>query len=316
MVDRIEVIASNIDPRGEAMRRRLAAHGFSGIRDIKVVDNYMLAQTLKAEQLAAVARMLTNPVIERSSINQALHPELFDWAIEVGYLPGVKDNIASTTQEGIEALLDQRFDDQVVASSQTLFLAGDMTETEVRAVADGQYNPLIQHAAVKSRDQFLREGGMGAAFPHVRLGAKPVSGGYGFCFGMPDDDRPLYKGKNFTQRMLSPRRIMDGVIRGVNVGGNCSGIPTPQGILHFHERYRGKPLVFVRVEGIIPVESAERPSHEKQARPGDYIVMVGGRVGMDGIHGATFSSEAMDAGSTAPRSLATCTGTRRTCSRR
>ena len=169
MVDRIEVIASSIDPRGEAMRRRLAAHGFSGIRDIRVVDNYMLAQTLKAEQLAAVARMLTNPVIERSSVNQALHPELFDWAIEVGYLPGVKDNVASTTQEGIEALLDQRFDDQIVASSQTLFLAGDITETEARAVADGQYNPLIQHAVVKSRSQFLHEGGMGAygPTPHV-----------------------------------------------------------------------------------------------------------------------------------------------------
>ena len=33
------------------------------------------------------------------------------------------------------------------------------------------------------------------------------------------------------------------------------------------------------------------PSHEKQAKPGDLIVMTGGRIGKDGIHGATFSSE-------------------------
>jgi len=33
------------------------------------------------------------------------------------------------------------------------------------------------------------------------------------------------------------------------------------------------------------------PSHQKEAKPGDFIVMTGGRIGKDGIHGATFSSE-------------------------
>ncbi|MDD5178217.1 MAG: phosphoribosylformylglycinamidine synthase subunit PurL [Candidatus Nanoarchaeia archaeon] len=131
------------------------------------------------------------------------------------------------------------------------------------------------------------------------LGAKPVINVYGFCFADPLDKRPLFKGENKTQKMLSPRRIMDGVIEGVNVGGNCSGIPTPQGFMVFDERYRGKPLVFVGTVGVMPVESAGRLSHEKKAEPGDYIVMVGGRVGKDGIHGATFSSEAMDSGSPA-----------------
>jgi len=99
--------------------------------------------------------------------------------------------------------------------------------------------------------------------------------------------------------MLSPRQIMEGVIEGVNVGGNCSGIPTTTGFVTFDERYKGKPLVFVGTVGLIPRESAGRQSHEKQAQAGDYIVMLGGRVGKDGIHGATFSSEAMDSGSPA-----------------
>jgi phosphoribosylformylglycinamidine synthase len=34
-----------------------------------------------------------------------------------------------------------------------------------------------------------------------------------------------------------------------------------------------------------------KPSHIKEAHPGDVAVMVGGRIGKDGIHGATFSSE-------------------------
>ncbi|MDP3026573.1 MAG: AIR synthase related protein, partial [Nanoarchaeota archaeon] len=86
------------------------------------------------------------------------------------------------------------------------------------------------------------------------MGAKPIINRYGFCFADPTDSRELYKGKNKTQKMLSSRRIMDGVIEGVNVGGNCSGIPTPQGFVFFDESYRGKPLVFVGTVGLIPRE--------------------------------------------------------------
>src|SRR3989338_9614603 len=97
--------------------------------------------------------------------------------------------------------------------------------------------------------------------------------------------------------MLEPKRIMLGVIEGVNSGGNCSGIPTPQGFMIFDKRYKGKPLVFVGTVGLIPKKINGKKSYVKKALPGDYIVMVGGRVGQDGIHGATFSSEAMDSGS-------------------
>lgn len=131
------------------------------------------------------------------------------------------------------------------------------------------------------------------------LGAKPVINRYGFCLADPQDKTVLYKGPNFTQPMLSASRIMSGVIKGVNSGGNCSGIPTPQGFLYFDPRYRGKPLVFVGTVGLIPKTINKKPTYKKQARPGDYIVMIGGRVGLDGIHGATFSSEAMDTGSPA-----------------
>ena len=41
----------------------------------------------------------------------------------------------------------------------------------------------------------------------------------------------------------------------------------------------------------MPRKILGEPSHQKQAKPGDWIVMTGGRIGKDGIHGATFSSE-------------------------
>ncbi len=131
------------------------------------------------------------------------------------------------------------------------------------------------------------------------LGAKPIANVYGFCVGEPNDTRPLYRDKKKTQKMFSPKRIMDGVVKGVNVGGNCSGIPTLSGFIKFDDRFKGKPLVFAGTIGLIPRKLNNRYSHEKAAEVGDYIVVIGGRVGADGIHGATFSSVVMDSGSPA-----------------
>jgi phosphoribosylformylglycinamidine synthase len=140
------------------------------------------------------------------------------------------------------------------------------------------------------------------------LGAKPVANIYGFCLGNPEDKRRFFKNKaddsvgsptKTSGEMLSPKRIMDGVIKGINVGGNCSGIPTLSGFIKFDDRYRAKPLVFAGTVGIIPQKINNKLSHLKKAQKGDYIVVVGGRVGLDGIHGATFSSVAMDSNSPA-----------------
>ena len=134
------------------------------------------------------------------------------------------------------------------------------------------------------------------------LGAKPVANVYGFCFGNPGDKRKLFKNLdkngNPAQEMLPPKRIMDGVIKGINVGGNCSGIPTLNGFVKYDDRYRGKPLVFAGTVGLIPRKLGTKFLHEKKAKVGDYIVVVGGRVGLDGVHGATFSSVVLD--STSP----------------
>ena len=106
-----------------------------------------------------------------------------------------------------------------------------------------------------------------------------------FCFAPPD-----YKGP-IPPRLLHPRRVLDGVREGVEHGGNKSGIPTVNGSLVFDESFLGKPLVYCGTCGIMPALVCGEPSYVKKAQVGDYIVMVGGRIGKDGIHGATFSSE-------------------------
>ena len=109
-----------------------------------------------------------------------------------------------------------------------------------------------------------------------------------FCFASPFYDKPL------PPRLLHPRRIFDGVVEGVEHGGNKSGIPTVNGSLVFDDRFAGKPLVYCGCAALMPAQLHGRPGHEKKAQVGDHIVMVGGRVGKDGIHGATFSSEELN----------------------
>lgn len=130
-------------------------------------------------------------------------------------------------------------------------------------------------------------------------GAKPIINKYGFCTGFPDDEEPIFKDKNKAQQALTPKRIFNGIVEGVKVGGNCSGIPTPQGFICFHKGYKGKPLVFVGTVGLIPKKINGEDGCEKKANKGDLIIVAGGRVGQDGIHGATFSSEALSQGSPA-----------------
>ncbi|MDN5248347.1 MAG: AIR synthase-related protein [Wolbachia endosymbiont of Tyrophagus putrescentiae] len=127
-------------------------------------------------------------------------------------------------------------------------------------------------------------------------GAEPIMNTYFFCFANVSK-RKLYRDKRLSNEALSPTFIMKEVIRGVNVGGNCSGIPTQLGSAYFDDRFCGKPLVFVGSVGIIPRNINGVPSYIKEPKNGDKIVIVGGRVGKDGIHGATFSSEALSGNS-------------------
>ena len=122
-------------------------------------------------------------------------------------------------------------------------------------------------------------------------GAKLIFNTNIFCFASPFYNKPL------PPRLLHPRRVFYGVREGVEHGGNKSGIPTVNGCIVFDDRYLGKPLVYCGTGGIMPSKVKGEPSHIKRARPGDYIVMTGGRIGKDGIHGATFSSEELHEGS-------------------
>ena len=110
------------------------------------------------------------------------------------------------------------------------------------------------------------------------LVAKPIASTDVFCVAFPDFER-------VPAGCLHPRRILTQVVAGVRDYGNRMGIPTLNGAVWFDDNYIGNPLVFCGVVGVMP-----RDKIKGQPRAGDRIVVVGGRTGRDGIHGATFSS--------------------------
>ena len=464
---RIEVFYRIPDPRGETICKRLQTLGFS-IEKVTISDNYLINIDLKNNEAERIAELLVQPVTQGYSINSPHMPDAFDYCIEIGFLPGVTDNVAHTVRESIEDLLQRPLDrERSVFSTISYYIKGFSSRKEAVSACAEFYNPLIQRMRIFSRDEYKKNNGFGYMIPVVSLsekatsdvvnlnvddselaaigkegigenngtrrgplaldmlsmniirqyftenekrnptdielesiaqtwsehckhtifasaidndtpegiyrtyikeatkkirrdrgdkdfcvsvftdnsggivfnddyiisdkvethnspsaldpfggaitgivgvnrdsigfgiGAKPVANRYGFCFAPPMDEEPLYKNKSPESKLLSPRRIMEGVIHGVNAGGNTSGIPTPQGFIYFDKRYKGKPLVFVGTIGLMPKTVCGKSSVVKNAINGDAIIMTGGRVGRDGIHGATFSSEALSSGSPA-----------------
>ena len=463
MIHRIAVSSKVEDARAESLLRNLKVlFPESALEGASYVQAYTIDAELTANELKRVAERLTHPVTETYSTDKIPAEGNFSYAIEIGYLPGVTDNVGRTARETIEDCLGRNLGDGGVYSSYFLFLSGAISKAEAENMARELHNPLIERASIFDvgqkiptvvpqvrlvgragrtdevdlnvsdaeltkiskegiagrgplalslkqlkviREYFKKQkrsptdielealaqawsehckhtifaepldevkegiyrryikgatekirkakgkkdfcvsvfkdnsgaivfdekylithkvethnspsgldpfGGSVTAIVGVNrdclgfgLGAKPIANTYGFCVADPNDKTELFRDQAKTQPLLPARRILEGVIHGINAGGNQSGIPTPLGFIAVDPSYRGKPLVFGGTVGLIPrkISSSSRGSarklYEKCARPGDYIVMLGGRVGLDGIHGATFSSESLSSGSPA-----------------
>ncbi len=117
------------------------------------------------------------------------------------------------------------------------------------------------------------------------VSARPIACTDVLCFGPADLDE-----SDLPAGVLHPRRIRDGVVAGIGDYGNKLGLPTVNGAVIYDRGYVANPLVFCGAVGLLP-----SGSHPTEPRPGDRIVVIGGRTGRDGIHGATFSSAGLDA---------------------
>ena len=123
----------------------------------------------------------------------------------------------------------------------------------------------------------------------VCMGAQPIALIDPLFFGNLDTPREA-----LAEGVKHPRYLMGGVVAGIRDYGNRVGIPTVAGQVAFHPKYTGNPLVNVGCVGIV---EKELMIHSKAGDVGDIYILAGGRTGRDGIHGVTFASRDLDAGS-------------------
>ena len=104
-----------------------------------------------------------DPIIQEYSLGRPIAHD-FDWAIEVGYKPGVTDNVGRTAREAVELLIHRKFtSEEGVYTSILYLLKGKIDRRQVETIATGLLaNTLIQRFAIKDRASWDPKEGMGA----------------------------------------------------------------------------------------------------------------------------------------------------------
>ncbi len=90
------------------------------------------------------------------------------------------------------------------------------------------------------------------------------------------------------------------VVKGIADYGNCTGIPTIGGEVEFDKSFESNCLVNVACIGLGKIEDFKH-APSRAYNPGDYVILMGGSTGRDGIHGVTFASRTLTEMSEADR---------------
>ncbi|SFI44192.1 phosphoribosylformylglycinamidine synthase subunit PurL [Jannaschia pohangensis] len=109
------------------------------------------------------------------------------------------------------------------------------------------------------------------------MGARPVAAMNALSFGMPDHPKT--------------RRLVHGVVEGVGGYGNCFGVPTVGGEVHFDPSYNGNCLVNAFAAGLADADKIFYSAASGVGRP---VVYLGAKTGRDGVGGATMASAEFD----------------------
>ena len=110
--------------------------------------------------------------------------------------------------------------------------------------------------------------------------ANPIACTDVLCFGPLD-----YDYSKLPEGVKHPSYLFSGVVDGIGSYGNSIGIPTVNGATVFHEDYTGNVVVYAGCVGVL-----RKDQYIRDVKPGDNVLLVGGRTGRDGIHGVTFAS--------------------------
>ena len=144
------------DPLGEKVKKRIQSELGLSVESLRTVSVFTLDMDLLGEELKAIATgPFLDPIIQQFSIDNPLAQD-FDWLVEVGFKPGVTDNVGKTAKEAIEWRLGRKLNDEekVYTSTQYLF-RGNLNREEIEKISTGLLgNSLIQRFEVWKGDQW------------------------------------------------------------------------------------------------------------------------------------------------------------------
>ena len=119
-----------------------------------MIDVYTIDAALSPEELERVrVELFTDPIIQVSALDKSLARE-YDFVIEVGFRPGVTDNVGRSATEGIQDTLGRHLAAGEAVYKSTMYaVRGASRETCEHIAKDLLANALIQQYGVKSREE-------------------------------------------------------------------------------------------------------------------------------------------------------------------
>ena len=109
MADRIEIgFKEGIrDALGDKIKGRIIEHLKIAVDRVRTIEVHTINGDLTVAELQkAAAGPLSDAIIQDFAVNSGL-ADRFDWLIEVGFRPGVTDNVGKTAKEAIELYISE-----------------------------------------------------------------------------------------------------------------------------------------------------------------------------------------------------------------
>ena len=158
------------DALGEKTKKRIIDNLALPVEKVSTIEVYTIAGELSSAELQqAAARPLCDPVIQVFSINKPLAKN-FDWLIEVGFRPGVTDNVGKTAREAITLLLGENIGTRKVNvyTSRQYLISGQISKADAGKIASALLaNDLIERHKVIAASDFDFNCGLPAYVPQV-----------------------------------------------------------------------------------------------------------------------------------------------------
>jgi phosphoribosylformylglycinamidine (FGAM) synthase PurS component len=114
------------DPRAQGVVSRARHFLHLPLRSCATRDVLKIDTALKPGEIRRLRAALTDPVTSRSTAGR-LPPPPFDWLVEVGFKPGVTDNVGRTARTVVQDVLGRALGDyEEVYTSTQYFLRGTL----------------------------------------------------------------------------------------------------------------------------------------------------------------------------------------------